>query len=210
MRRSECMSQSFAGFGDSSGFGIRPAIIVVDYINGFTDPASALGSDLTSQLEATKTLLDHARGKNIPIAFTTVIYEPHFRDGGYFIKKVPALKLLTADSKWINVDVRLERDEKSEPLIVKKFASSFFGTHLHSFLTSERVDTAIITGCTTSGCVRATAVDALQYGYRVVVPEECVGDRSMEAHKANLYDIQTKYGDVTSLEIVIDYINQLT
>lgn len=204
------MSQSFEGFGDLSGFGIRPAIIVVDYINGFTDPASALGSDLTSQLEATKTLLDYARRKNIPIAFTTVIYEPHFRDGGYFIQKVPALKLLTADSKWVKVDERLERDESSEPLIVKKFASSFFGTHLHSFLTSERVDTAIITGCTTSGCVRATAVDALQYGYRVVVPEECVGDRSMEAHKANLYDIQTKYGDVTSLEIVVDYINQLT
>lgn len=204
------MSQSFEGFGDSSGLGARPAIIVVDFINGFTNPASALGSDLTSQLEATKTLLDHARSKAVPIVFTTVIYEPHYRDGGYFIKKIPALKLLTADSEWVNVDEKLERDETSEPLIVKKFASSFFGTHLHSFLTSERVDTAIITGCTTSGCVRATAVDALQYGYRVVVPEECVGDRSMEAHKANLYDIQTKYGDVTSLEMVIDYLNQLT
>jgi maleamate amidohydrolase len=204
------MSQSFEGFGDSSGFGARPAIIVVDFINGFTDPASALGSELTSQLEATKTLLDHARTKGIPIVFTTVIYEPHYRDGGYFIKKIPALKLLTADSEWVNVDGKLERDEKSEPLIVKKFASSFFGTYLHSYLTSERVDTVIITGCTTSGCVRATAVDALQYGFRVVVPEECVGDRSIEAHKANLYDIQTKYGDVTSLEMVIDYINQLT
>ncbi|MFJ7640228.1 isochorismatase family protein [Peribacillus sp. NPDC046944] len=203
------MSQSFEGFGDSSGFGSRPAIIVVDFIKGFTDTASALGSDLTSQLEATKKLLYHARSKAIPIVFTTVNYEPHFRDGGYFIKKVPALKLLTADSKWVNVDEKLERDEKSEPLIVKKFASSFFGTHLHSFLTSERVDTAIIVGCTTSGCVRATAVDALQYGFRVVVPEACVGDRSIEAHKANLYDIQTKYGDVTSLEVVIDYISQL-
>lgn len=203
------MSQSFEGFGSSSGFGKNPAIIVVDFIEGFTDPTSKLGSDLTNQLEATKKLLDIAREKSIPIIFTTVIYEFHYRDGGYFIKKIPALKELTADSKWVNVDARLERKEKSEPLIIKKFASSFFGTHLHSYLTSERVDTTIIVGCTTSGCVRATAVDALQNGYQVIVPEECVGDRSNEAHKANLYDIQTKYADVTSIELTIDYLNQL-
>lgn len=204
------MSNTFEGFGGSSGFGDNPAIIVVDFINGFTNPASPLGYDFTSQLESTKILLNLARQQPIPIAFTTVVYEPHYKDGGFFIKKVPALKVLTEDSDLICVDEFLERDVRTEPLVVKKFASSFFGTHLHSFLTSERVDTVIVVGCTTSGCVRATVVDALQLGYRVVVPEECVGDRSIEAHKANLYDIQTKYGDVTSLGNVLNYINQLS
>jgi maleamate amidohydrolase len=200
------VTESFAGFGHSSGFGTRPCVIVVDFIKGFTDPECPLGSDYTPQLEATQKLLQAARNKNVPVIFTTVIYEPHFRDGAHFIKKVPALKALTADSSWVEIDPSLERNETSEPLIIKKFASSFFGTHLHSLLTAEQVDTTIVTGCTTSGCVRATVVDALQHGYRVIVPEPCVGDRSQAAHQANLYDIKTKYGDVLSLDSTLAYI----
>lgn len=203
------MFSSYDGFGGSSGFGERPAIIVVDFINGFTNPECLLGSELTNEVEATKELLEVCRKLEIPIVFTTVIYESHFKDGGHFIKKIPALKELAAGSNWVKVDPRLERKEESELLIVKKFASSFFGTSLHSYLTSEGIDTAIVVGCTTSGCVRATVVDALQHGYKVIVPKECVGDRSYEAHKANLHDMQTKYADVTSLEVTIEYLNKL-
>lgn len=203
------MLESFDGFGSQSGAGEWPCIVVVDFIKGFTDQTCQLGSDFTKEIAAAKQLLDAGRPVSVPIVFTTLIYEPHFRDGGHFVNKVPALKALTAESDWVAVDPRLERREDTEPLIVKKFASSFFGTHLHSFLTSERVDTTIIVGCTTSGCVRATAVDAVQHGYRVLVPRECVGDRSASAHQANLYDIQTKYGDVISLAAAIDYVNHL-
>ena len=202
--------EHFEGFGSSSGAGKRPCIIVVDFIKGFTDPNCLLGSDFSKELANTKQLLDIGRKQQIPIIFTTVMYEPHFRDGGYFIQKIPALRVLTADSEWTQLDPRLERREETEPLIVKKFASSFFGTHLHSILTSEGVDTTIVAGCTTSGCVRATVVDALQHGYRVLVPEQCVGDRSRSAHQANLYDMQTKYADVVSVERVLDYLKEGT
>ncbi|MEH7238829.1 isochorismatase family protein [Bacillus sp. JJ1562] len=198
--------EQFKGFGKQSGMGKKPAIIVVDFMKGFTNVECALGSNLDDEVKATKELLDIARQNEIPIIFTTVCYEPHYKDGAYFIEKVPALKVLTQGSVWAEIDERLERREDKEALIVKKFASSFFGTNLASILAYENIDTTIITGCTTSGCVRATAVDALQHGYRVVIPEECVGDRSQNAHEANLYDIQTKYGDVVSVESVKNYL----
>nr|WP_309099985.1 isochorismatase family protein [Fredinandcohnia onubensis] len=198
--------EHFDGFGKLSGMGKKPAIIVVDFMKGFTNVECALGSDLDDEVNATKELLDIARQNEILVIFTTVYYEPHFKDGAHFIEKVPALKVLTQNSIWAEIDERLERKEDKDPLIVKKFASSFFGTNLAAILSYENVDTTIITGCTTSGCVRATAVDALQHGYRVVIPEECVGDRSQSAHEANLYDIQTKYGDVVNVETVKKYI----
>lgn len=203
------MSETFAGFGESAGAGRRPCIVVVDFIVGFTDPATQLGADFAAEVEATRSLLDIAREKGVPVVFTTVAYEPHFQDGGHFVEKVPALKLLVQGSRWVEVDERLARQPASEPLVEKKYASSFFGTPLASMLASQGVDTVIVTGCTTSGCVRATALDALQHGYRVVVPRECVGDRSETAHEANLYDIQTKYGDVVSVLHTRDYLSKL-
>lgn len=199
----------FDGFGNHVGFGRSPAIIVIDFMKGFTDHKSPLGSNYDKEVHATQELLDVARGNGVPIVFTTVIYERHFQDGGHFVKKIPALKVLTENSQWIEIDPRLGRDADKEPLIVKKFASAFFGTSLASWLAYHRIDTAILVGCTTSGCVRATAVDALQSGYRVIIPEECVGDRSAEANKANLYDIQTKYGDVVQLNEVKNHIEQM-
>lgn len=194
------------GFGQSSGMGFNPVIIVVDFAKGFTDPNSPLGSNLEKEIRFTKELLDVARRKGIFILFTTVVYGPGFKDGAHFIRKVPALKTLIEGSEATEIDPRLTRNNEKEPLIVKKFASAFFGTSLSSILSYEKIDTAIIVGCTTSGCIRATAVDALQHGYRVVIPEECVGDRSQRAHEASLSDIQTKYGDVVSLETVKEYL----
>ncbi|MYL71675.1 isochorismatase family protein [Halobacillus litoralis] len=203
------MSDTFQGFGESIHFGKKPAVLVVDFINGFTDESCDLGSNLDEEVSHTKRLLDIARSRQLPILFTTVVYEPHYLDGGHFIEKVPALKCLLRDSGWVDLDDRLERRENEEPLIEKKFASSFFGTSLHSILAYKNVDTLIITGCTTSGCIRATVVDALQYGYKAIVPEECVGDRSEKAHRSNLYDIQTKYGEVMAVEDVGNYLNTI-
>lgn len=203
------MFESFEGFGSLSGMGNRPGIIVVDFIKAFTDSNCQLGSNYNSEIKETKLLLYKAREKNLLVVFTTVFYEPHFKDAGHFIQKVPALRILTEHSDWVKIDERLERREESEPLISKKFASAFFGTNLVSLLNSQNIDTTIIVGCTTSGCVRATSVDALQNGYQVIIPQSCVGDRSRAAHEANLYDIQTKYGDVVNLPEVINYLDQM-
>jgi len=190
------------GLAGRVGFGRRPAIVVVDFIVGFTDLSSPLASPLDSQIEATKTLLDLARSRSIPVYFTTTAYEPDLTDAGLFIAKIQSLEILVRGSRWVELDPRLQR-RPSEPVIEKRYASAFFGTPLASTLTAGGADTVIVAGCTTSGCVRATVVDALQHGFRAIVPKECVGDRSSEQHAANLIDIDGKYGDVIDLADVI-------
>lgn len=201
--------RDFKGFGESIGFGKNPAVLVIDFIRGFTNSETQLGSNLEAEIKSTKKLLKSARECDVPIIFTTVAYEPHFKDGAYFIEKIPALKLLTIGSTASEIDPRLNREVISEALIVKKFASAFFGTNLSSLLNSEGIDTLIMVGCSTSGCVRASAVDGVQYGYRVVVAKDCVGDRSESAHEANIYDIETKYGDVANSKEIINYFNRI-
>ena len=191
------------GLAGRVGFGRAPAVLVVDFIVGFTDLESPLASELGSELASTLTLLDAARARSVPVYFTTTVYEPDLADAGRFVRKVPSLRILVRGSRWIEVDPRLGR-RPSEPVIEKRYASAFFGTHLASTLTAGGVDTLIVTGCTTSGCIRATVVDALQHGFRAIVPRECVGDRAPAQHEANLVDIDGKYGDVVGLQSVID------
>jgi nicotinamidase-related amidase len=193
------------GLGDLVGFGERPAIAVVDFINAFTDPASPLGSTLDAEVAATRRVLDAARRRGVPVVFTTVAYDPALREAGVFVRKLPALKVLVRGSDAVRVDARLGM-QPDEFLIVKHYASAFFGTSLASFLTAQGVDTLIVTGCTTSGCVRATVVDALQHGFRAIVPRQCVGDRLALAHEANLFDMHAKYGDVVDVQEVLDYL----
>jgi nicotinamidase-related amidase len=196
------------GLAGRVGFGLRPAVLVIDFITGFTDIESPLGSDLDSELEACSRLLEVARDHNVAVFFTTTVYQQDMVDAGLFVGKVPSLAILQRDSNWVQVDARLGvRD--SEPIIEKRYASAFFGTHLASTLTAAGIDTLIVTGCTTSGCVRASVVDALQYGFRAIVPPECVGDRSAQQHAANLVDIDAKYGDVVDLPGVIEYLEGL-
>jgi len=190
------------GLAGRVGFGRRPAVIVIDFIVGFTDLESPLASALDPQIKATNTLLEIARSRSIPVYFTTTVYEPDLTDAGLFISKIPSLDILVRGSRWVEVDPRLNR-QPSEPIIEKQYASAFFGTALASTLTANRIDTLIVTGCTTSGCVRATVVDALQHGFRAIVPTECVGDRSSEQHAANLIDMDGKYGDVIELAEII-------
>jgi maleamate amidohydrolase len=197
------------GFHGRLGFGQRPALIVIDVNRGFTDPASPLVCDLDSVVEAIARLLDEARAAGVPVVFTTVSYD----EGGKhtaaaFIDKIPALETLEAGSPWVEIDPRIA-SRAGEPVLNKLFASAFFGTALSSFLAANGCDSLIVTGASTSGCVRATVVDAIQHGYRPVVPREAVGDRNPEAHAANLYDIDTKYGDVVSVDDVISHLEEI-
>jgi maleamate amidohydrolase len=197
------------GFHGRAGFGTKPALVVVDVNRGFTDPASPLVCDLEDVVTAIRQLLDEARRAEIPIVFTTVSYtEGDKRTAAAFIDKVPALLTLEAGSRWVEIDPRIA-PEAGEPVLNKLFASAFFGTALSSLLAANGCDSLIVTGASTSGCVRATAVDALQHGYRPIVPREAVGDRNPDAHAANLYDLDAKYADVVSLAEVIEHLEGL-
>ncbi len=194
------------GFGGRGGFGRRPALAVIDMTLGFTDPESPLACDLEGPISEIQKLLRAARRAEIPIVFTTVAYrESDKLTAAAFIDKVPALLTLQAGTRWAEIDPRIAPEE-TEPVLNKLFASGFFGTGLSSLLTAAGIDTLIITGASTSGCVRATAVDALQYGFRPVVPREAVGDRNPDAHEANLYDIDAKYGDVVPVRETLEYL----
>jgi maleamate amidohydrolase len=197
------------GFHGRAGFGTRPALIVVDMNVGFTDPASPLQCDLDRAVDAIQALLGEARAASLPVVFTTVAYdEAGKQTAAAFIDKVPALLTLEVGSRWVEIDPRLA-PFPGEPVLVKLFASGFFGTVLASFLAAKGCDSLIVTGASTSGCVRATVVDALQHGYRPIVPREAVGDRNPDAHAASLYDIDAKYGDVLSLTEVLDHLEEL-
>ncbi|WP_214371281.1 isochorismatase family protein [Pseudonocardia sp. H11422] len=188
-----------AGLGGRVALGRRPAVLVVDLSNGFTDPASALGSDLGEVVAATATLLDRSRDGDLPVIFTTVAYEANLTDAGIWLRKMPAIAELKLGSPLVEIDARLGR-RPGEPVVVKKGASALFGTNLVAMLTALSVDTVLVCGATTSGCVRATVVDLVQNGFRAIVPRECVGDRAAAPHEANLFDIDAKYGDVVLLD----------
>ena len=186
---------------NSLGVGDRPALIVVDMIKGFTDPACPLGCDCPEVVAANAQLLDAFHARKLPVFFTTVVY--HSADQArVFRERIEALNVLTPDSAWVQVDERLTV-AADDILVEKQWASGFHKTDLDEQLRARQVDSVVVTGLTTSGCVRATAVDGLQYDYRVVVPREAVGDRNAEAHAANLFDLHAKYADVMSVEEVI-------
>jgi nicotinamidase-related amidase len=196
------------GFGSRVGFGSRPALLVVDLITGFTDLRSPLAGQLESQLAATNELLEPARALGIPVIFSTVAYDAELQEAGIWIRKIPANSWLVEGSEWVEVDKRLNQ-QPNETTLVKKYASCFFGTDLAARLVSRRVDTLLITGCTTSGCVRATAVDSCSYGFHTIVVEEAVGDRADLPHAASLFDIDAKYGDVVALDEARAYLRGL-
>jgi maleamate amidohydrolase len=182
---------------------------VIDVNVGFTDPASPLVCELEDVVAAIRRLLDEFRRAELPVVYTTVSYgEGDKVTAAAFIDKIPALLTLEAGSRWVEIDPRIA-PLPTEPVLNKLFASAFFGTPLVSLLASAGCDSVVITGASTSGCVRATAVDALQHGYRPAVPREAVGDRNPAAHEANLYDIDTKYGDVVGVDDVVAHLEEL-
>ena len=197
------------GFGLKLGFGEQPVLLVVDIANAFTDPASPLGSNLDAQIKQSNRLIDAAHDGRVPVIFTTVWYEEEGeRDGGIFAKKQKGAKHLRAGTKAVELDARLHR-RPNDALLVKKYASCFFGTDLVPRLLSHGADTLVICGCSTSGCVRATAVDACQNGFRPMVVREAVGDRSKPAHEQSLFDLHTRYADVVGVDETLAYFGNL-
>lgn len=203
----ESLKQNYSGVFDGRiGYGRKPAVVVVDFINAYTTPGSALyAPPVIDAVRETVDLLDIARHRGILVVYTRVIYSPHGLDGGIFVQKVPALRKLVEGEPLADIVPELP-PAPQDVVINKQYASAFFGSPLSALLTSQGVDTLIVTGCSTSGCVRATAVDGMQYGFRVIIPRECVGDRRPEPHEANLFDIDSKYGDVVSKAEVLEYL----
>jgi nicotinamidase-related amidase len=186
---------------NSLGLGRKPALVLVDMIRGFTDPACPLGYDCPEVVAANIRLLRAFHDCGLPVFFTTVIYR-NDNQARVFRQRIEALNVLTPDSDWVKVDPRLDRQPGDE-LIEKQWASGFHHTDLDARLRARGVDSLVVTGLTTSGCVRATVVDGLQHDYPVVVVREAVGDRNRDAHEANLHDMHAKYADVLSLQEVI-------
>ena len=185
----------------------KPALLLVDMINGFTDPACALGTACSEVVAANVQLLEAFRALGLPVFFTTVVYHSE-QQAEVFRRKVPALNVLQPNSHWVKVDSALEPLE-GEPVIEKQWASAFFSTDLDQQLSALGVDSIVVTGLTTSGCVRASAVDGLQNDYQVVIAEEAVGDRNPEAHRANLFDLNAKYADVLPVAQVLSQLTAL-
>ncbi len=201
------LQQNYAGVFDGRiGFGKQPAVLVVDFILAYTTPGAALYADgVVQAVGETVELLDKAREKGIPVIYTKVLYHPTGADGGIFVQKVPLLRKMIPGEPLAEIVPELPPAE-NDVILIKQYASAFFGTSLAAMLTAQGVDTIILTGCSTSGCIRATAVDGMQYGFRVIVPRECVGDRHSAPHEANLFDIDSKYGDVVSKGEVVGYL----
>lgn len=201
---SESRETNYQGvFDNRLGFGEKPCVLVIDFIRAYTTRGAAFfGQGVVDAVEATVGLLASARQARVPIIYTKVLYHPSGMDGGLFVKKVPALRMLVEGEPLAEIDPRIP-PAPEDLVIVKNYPSCFFGTSLASTLSGLGVDTVILTGCSTSGCVRAAAIDAIQFGYRVIVPRECVGDRHDAPHDANLFDINAKYGDVVAKDDVI-------
>lgn len=193
------------GFGRLLGPGARPGLVTVDFVNAFADPGQFGGGNIGPAIDATAKLLHFAREKKWPIAHTRVIYADDGSDAGAFTDRNAGLLGLTEDNPASQVVSQLA-PRIDELIIRKRQPSAFFGTEYAAWLHRKGVDTLIVTGCTTSGCVRATVVDAMSSNFRVLVPVDCVGDRAIGPHEANLFDIGQKYADLmTSAEVMEAY-----
>lgn len=197
-----------AGFGRTLTRGDRPVVIVVDFTYGFTDPVYPTGSDMTAAVVATARVLHAARVVDVPVVFTTIAYDPAEVETSTWLKKSTGMAALALGSRLVEVDARLGA-RPDEHVVVKTGASAFFGTALAAHLAALRADTLVVTGATTSGCVRASVVDAVQHGYPTLVPRDCVADRAAGPHDASLFDIDQKYGDVVDSDDVVDYLATL-
>ncbi len=192
-----------AGFGGSLGLGRRPALVVVDLVRAYTDPESPLYAGAEAAVAQTARLVRDARELGHPVVFTYVEYAPGGTDGGLFYRKVPALRLFERGSPWGEPPAELVPGP-GDLLVTKQYPSAFFGTSLASTLTALGVDSVVVTGTSTSGCVRATALDALCHGFRPVVVSDAVADRDPRPHEAALFDLAAKYADVHETAKVLD------
>jgi maleamate amidohydrolase len=206
----ESAADNYKGvWGGRIGFGQRPALLVIDFMKGYTTLGSALyAPGVVSAVQESRDMLQAARDAGVPVIYTIIRYHPsHFADGGTWVRKAPVMRCMVDG----NPDAEICDDVlplRSEIVIRKQYASAFFGTSVAATLIAQGVDTVVMIGCSTSGCIRASAVDATQHGFRTIVVRECVGDRHPAPHEANLFDIDSKYGDVISKADAISHFRQ--
>jgi nicotinamidase-related amidase len=205
---SQAKVYDMAGFGRAVPRGKRPAIVVVDFSYGFTDTAYPTAANMSRQIAATCRLTNIARDAGFPVIYTTISYYPEEVGMLPWLRKASGMAALLEGSRLVEIDAATGIQPK-DTIIVKKGASAFFGTSLAAILTGAGVDTLVVTGATTSGCVRATVVDAVQSGFNVLVPRDCCADRAEAPHEANLYDMHQKYADVTDTEDISTWLNKL-
>jgi len=209
----ESLDENYArgGFGKALAFGRRPALLVIDFVQAYLVKDSPLYAGVEAARDSAVVLLGAARAAGIPVLHTNVVYQPGGRDGGVFFRKVPALASFEAGAhpELAAFAPGLE-PVAGETVISKQYASAFFGTSLSSTLTALGIDTVLIAGLSTSGCVRASAVDCCQHGFVPVVVREAVGDRAPGPHEANLFDLQAKYAEVIDLATAQRYLASLS
>lgn len=186
-----------AGFNGTLAFGEKPALLIIDVVTAYLDPASPLYAGVEDALAANIRLIAAARAVAVPVVFTKVVYGADGADGGLFYRKVPALKAYLQGSPLGAFPAGID-PRPDEIVVIKQYASAFFGTSLASSLRAMAVDTVVLGGFSTSGCVRASALDALQHGFAPYVVREACGDRDKRPHDANLFDLQQKYAEVVS------------
>ncbi|WP_299454553.1 isochorismatase family protein [uncultured Pigmentiphaga sp.] len=194
------------GLGQPSGIGKRCGLVLVDFVNGFVDPALLGGQHVAEAAGRTLALLQAFRARNLPVAHSRVVFAEDGSDHNVFCRKAPALTRFTESAECSQI-LPLLAPEPGERVIRKQGASAFFATSLADWLRARGVDTVVVVGCTTSGCVRATAIDAMQHDFMTVVVEDCVGDRAPGPHQASLFDLQQKYADVMSRDALLSVIS---
>ncbi|WP_158774001.1 N-carbamoylsarcosine amidohydrolase [Cobetia sp. L2A1] len=208
--RSQDVNDNYKGVWDGRlGFGHKAALLVVDFMQGYILPESPLyAPGVVEAVARMPRLLKQARASGIEIIHTNILYlAPEQRDGGLWVQKAPVMRHMVPGSPYARFCEEV-MPQDDELVITKQYASAFFGTSLASTLVAMGVDTLILVGCSTSGCIRATAVDGVQHGFRMMVVRECVGDRHPAPHEANLFDIDSKYGDVISLKETLEHLQQ--
>lgn len=196
------------GFGASSGFGNTPALLIIDFVKGFCDPDQYGGGNILAALARTEVLLEAVRKRHYPVVHTRIVYADDAADAGAFCLKVPGLEKFTEDAPGGQIMDELT-PAAGEYVIRKTQPSAFFGTGLAAWLVGKGVDTIIVAGITTSGCVRASVVDAMSYNFRTIVATDAVGDRALGPHEANLFDMGQKYADLVSSDDIIAHIEQV-
>ncbi|EOI1367862.1 N-carbamoylsarcosine amidohydrolase [uncultured Serratia sp.] len=207
----DTLSDNYRGvWGQRIGFGRRPALLAIDFMQAYTTEGAPLfAPGVVSAVEESCELLACARRTGIPVIHTHIRYHAgHFADGGLWVKKAPVMKDMVAGNPLAAFCPPVA-PLADEVVLSKQYASAFFGTALAPLLVAQGIDTLLMIGCSTSGCIRASAVDAVQHGFRAMVVRECVGDRHPGPHEANLFDIDSKYGDVVHKREALDYLNRL-
>lgn len=194
-------------YDNKIGFGKRPALILVDFVEAYFDKECELYADVEAELASALRIRESAHAQGVPVILTNVVYQTGGADGGVFYKKVKPLRHFQKGepmSKWPQGLEPLD----NELIISKQYPSAFFGTSLAATLTAMGVDSLIITGLTTSGCIRATCIDCVSSGFIPLVVADACGDRHADPHNANLFDMNAKYADVVSEKEVLDYLDQ--